>query len=165
MLAALLHRYRLRPQWTPSLRLSRGRHDPDSTVGSADEPAPLEPGPYAIAFFAASDLTPLGGDRGARRLGPRPAPPGDGPDLDPHLRRIELSTVAMVAPDPCEESFVPVGPEVADLMTSLAAQQTVEPARPRPARIDGHVGQVLQVHVPLDVDVDGLRQTAPWSRG
>ena len=90
--------------------------------------------------------------------------PATGPDLDPHLRRIELSTVAMVAPDPCEESFVPVGPEVADLMTSLAAQQTVEPARPRPVRIDGHVGQVLQVHVPLDVDVAGCDNGSlvPW---
>jgi hypothetical protein len=78
-----------------------------------------------------------------------------GSDLDPHLRRIEASVVAMVAPHPCEDSFVPVGPEVADLMTSLAAHRTVEPARPRPVTLDGHDGQVLEVRVPDDVDVAG----------
>ena len=84
---------------------------------------------------------------------------------DPHLRRIELSTVAMVAPDPCEESFAPVGPEVADLMTSLAAQETAKPEQPRRVTIDGHDGLALEVRVPLDVEVaacDHDGTLVPW---
>ena len=60
--------------------------------------------------------------------------------------------MAMGAPDPCEDSFAPAGPEVADL-TALAAQQTVEPARPRPVTLGGHDGQVLEVRVPVELDV------------
>ncbi|MET0739606.1 MAG: hypothetical protein ABW035_15125 [Acidimicrobiales bacterium] len=136
----------------------------DPEVGSAAEPAPLEPDAYAIGFLGASDDAPWAEIEVPAGWGHDRLHPATGPDLDPHLRRIELSGVAMVAPDPCEQSFVPVGPEVADLMTSLAAQQTVEPARPRSVRIDGHVGQVLQVHVPLDVDVAGCDDGSlvPW---
>ena len=137
----------------------------DSELGSPDEPAPLKAATYAIGFLGASDDAPWAEIEVPAGWGHDRLHPATGPDLDPHLRRIELSTVAMVAPDPCEDSFAPVGPEVADLMTSLAAQQTVEPARPRPVRIDGHDGQVLEVHVPVDVDVAGCDHDGPWSRG
>ena len=137
----------------------------DSELGSPDEPAPLKAATYAIGFLGASDDAPWAEIEVPAGWGHDRLHPATGPDLDPHLRRIELSGVAMVAPDPCEESFAPVGPEVADLMNSLAAQRTVEPARPRPARIDGHDGQVLEVHVPVDVDVAGCDHDGslvPW---
>ena len=71
----------------------------------------------------------------------------------------------MVAPDPCEDSFATVGPEVADLMTSLAAQRTVTPGRPCPVSLDGHDGQALEVRVPVDLDVTGCGHggtLVPW---
>lgn len=137
----------------------------DSELGSPDEPAPLKAATYAIGFLGASDDAPWAEIEVPAGWGHDRLHPATGPDLDPHLRRIELSGVAMVAADPCEDSFAPVGPDVADLMNSLAAQQTVEPARPRPVRIDGHDGQVLEVHVPVDVDVAGCDHDGslvPW---
>jgi len=138
---------------------------PDATDGSEDGPAPLEPGPYALAFFAATDDAPRAEIEVPAGWGLDGIALLTGPDLDPHLRRIEATVVAAVAPGPCEDSFAPVGPEVADLMTSLAAQQTVEPAPPRPVSLDGHDGQALDVRVPLDIDVSGCGNggtLVPW---
>ena len=144
---------------------STSARTPDATEGSEDGPTPLEPGPHALAFFAATDDAPRAEMQVPAGWGLDRIALVTGPDLDPHLRRIELSTVAMVAPDPCEDSFAPVGPEVADLMTSLAAQRTVDPARPRPVSLDGHDGQVLEVRVPVDLDVTGCGHggtLVPW---
>ena len=144
---------------------STSARTPDATHGSEDGPTPLEPGPHAMAFFAATDDAPHAELQVPAGWGLDRIVLVTGQDLDPHLRRIELSTVATVAPDPCEASSAPVGPEVADLMASLAAQQTVEPARPRPVSLDGHDGQVLEVRVPLDVDVTGCDHggtLVPW---
>ena len=73
----------------------------DSELGSPDEPAPLEPATYAIGFLGASDDAPWAAIEVPAGWGHDRLHPATGPDLDPHLRRIELSTVAMVAPDPC----------------------------------------------------------------
>ena len=139
---------------------------PDPTEGSQEGLAPLEPGPHALAFFAAADDAPWAEIQVPAGWGLDRIHFATGPDLDPHLRRIELSTVAMVAPDPCEESFVPVGPEVADLMTSLAAQESLQPGRPRPVTLDGHDGRALEVRVPVDLDVTGCGHggtLVPWT--
>ena len=127
----------------------------DSELGSPDEPAPLDPGRYVVPFLGASDSAPWVEIEVPEGWGHDRIQLATGPDLDPHLRRIEASTVMMVAPDPCRDSFAAVGPEVADLMTALAAQRTVRPSRPRPVTLDGHGGQVLEVRVPLDLDVAG----------
>jgi hypothetical protein len=125
----------------------------DSELGSPDEPAPLDPGRYLIPFIGASDDAPWAEIAVPDGWGHDRLHPATGPDLDPHLRRIELFTVTSVAADPCRSSADPVGPEVADLMTALAAQRTVRPEPPRPVAIDGYDGSLIQVRVPVEVDV------------
>ena len=114
----------------------------DADEGSPDEPAPIAAATYAIGFLGASDTAlwaeieiPDGWSHDRLH-------PATGPDLDPHLRRIELFAVASVAPDPCRPALSTVGPGVSDLMEAIAAQQTVRPGLPRPATIDGYSGQV-----------------------
>ena len=126
----------------------------DADEGSPDEPAPIAAATYAIGFLGASDTAlwaeieiPDGWSHDRLH-------PATGPDLDPHLRRIELFAVASVAPDPCRPALSTVGPGVSDLMEAIAAQQTVRPGLPRPATIDGYSGQVVQVRVPMGVDLE-----------
>ena len=123
----------------------------DSELGSPDEPAPLKAATYAIGFLGASDDAPWAEIEVPAGWGHDRLHPATGPDLDPHLRRIELSAVAMVAADPCEDSFAPVGPDVADLMNSLAAQRPSGRPGPVPSPIDGHAGQVLEVQRACEV--------------
>jgi hypothetical protein len=125
----------------------------DSEEGSPDDPAPLEAATYAIGFLGASDAAPWAEIEVPEGWSHDRLHPATGPDLDPHLRRIELFTVTSVAADPCRSSADPVGPEVADLMTALAAQRTVRPEPPRPVAIDGYDGSLIQVRVPVEVDV------------
>jgi hypothetical protein len=125
----------------------------DAQLGSSDEPAPLEPATYAIEFLGASDDAPWAAIEVPTGWGHDRLYPATGPDLDPHLRRIELSTVASVAPDPCRTLRTPVGPGVSTLMDAIATQSTVRPGPPRPVTIDGYSGQVVQVRVPGQVDL------------
>ncbi len=125
--------------------------------GLPGRPAPLEAATYAIGFLGASDAAPWAEIEVPDGWSHDRLHPATGPDLDPHLRRIELLTVAIVAPDPCRTSASPSGPGVADLMAALAAQRTVRPGRPRPVTIDGYAGQLVQVRVPVDVDLAALR--------
>ena len=125
----------------------------DSSVGSPEEPAPLAAGRYAIPFIGASDDAPWAEIDVPEGWGHDRLHPATGPDLDPHLRRIELFTVSRVAADPCRSSTDPIGPGVDDLMTALAAQRTVRPEQPRPVSIGGRDGQQMHVRVPLDLDV------------
>jgi hypothetical protein len=76
-----------------------------------------------------------------------------GPDLDPHLRRIELFAVDGVAPDPCAAVIEPVKAEVTAIVTALTTQRTVQPSSARPTSIDGYSGQLVQTQVPLSLDV------------
>lgn len=130
----------------------------DSSRGSPEDPAAIPAGSYALPFLGAPEDAPwaqidvpAGWSQDRRQ-------PATGADLDPHLRRIELFSVALVAPDPCQGAVRdPAGPSVAELMEAIGAQATVVPGRPRPVSIDGYSGQVLQVRVPVDVD---LRQCA-----
>ena len=144
---------------------STSARTPAATDGSEGGPAPLDAGPHALAFFAATDDAPWAEIEVPAGWGLDRIAFVTGRDADPHLRRIEATVVAMVAPDPCEDSFATVGPEVADLMTSLAAQRTVTPGRPRPVSLDGHDGQALEVRVPVDLDVTGRGHggtLVPW---
>jgi hypothetical protein len=125
----------------------------DSSVGSPEEPAPLAAGRYTIPFIGASDDAPWAEIDVPDGWGHDRLHPATGPDLDPHLRRIELFTVARVAADPCRSSTDPIGPGVDDLMTALATQRTVRPEQPRPVSIGGYDGQQMHVRVPLDLDV------------
>jgi hypothetical protein len=125
----------------------------DSELGSPDEPAPLKAATYAIGFIGATDDAPWAAIEVPAGWGHDRLHPATGPDLDPHLRRIELFTVSWVAPDPCRGAIDDVGPEVADLMKALAAQRTVRPGNPRPATVGGYAGQVLRVQVPRGVDL------------
>ncbi len=81
----------------------------DSELGSPDEPAPLKAATYAIGFLGASDDAPWAEIEVPAGWGHDRLHPATGPDLDPHLRRIELFTVAWVAPDPCRSSTDPSG--------------------------------------------------------
>jgi len=125
----------------------------DSSVGSPDEPAPLAAGRYIIPFIGASDDAPWAEIDVPEGWGHDRLHPATGPDLDPHLRRIELFTVSRVAADPCRSSTDPIGPGVDDLMRALATQRTARSEPPRPVRIGGHDGQQMHVRVPLDLDV------------
>ena len=125
----------------------------DSSMGSADEPAPLAAGSYTIPFIGASDDAPWAEIDVPEGWGHDRLHPATGPDLDPHLRRIELFTVSRVAADPCRSSTDRIGPGVDDLMTALATQRTVRPEQPRAVSIGGHDGQQIHVRVPLDLDV------------
>ena len=51
-----------------------------------------------------------------------------GPDLDPHLRRVELLAVNWVAPDPCDVVMQPVKGRVTDIVAALTNQRTVQPS-------------------------------------
>ena len=140
----------------------------DSELGSPDEPAPLEAAAYAIPFLGASDGAPWAEIEVPAGWGHDRLHPATGPDLDPHLRRIELSTVAYVAPDPCRSARAPVGPGVSALMDAIATQTTVRPGLPGPVTIDGYSGQVVQVRVPSQVDLtrcDGGRLVPFWLNG
>jgi hypothetical protein len=140
----------------------------DSTLGSPDEPAPLEAATYAIPFLGASDGAPWAEIEVPAGWGHDRLNPATGPDLDPHLRRVELSTVAYVAPDPCRSARAPVGPGVSALMDAIATQTTVRPGPPGAVTIDGYSGQVVQVRVPSQVDLtrcDGGRLVPFWLNG
>ena len=124
----------------------------DSGEGSPSDPAPLDPGSYAIPFIGAPDDAPWATIQVPDGWSHDRLHPVIGLDLDPHLRRIELFTAGSVAPEPCQAAPRPIGPAVNDLITALADQGTVRPGRPRPVTIDGYSGQLLQTRVPLDLD-------------
>jgi hypothetical protein len=76
------------------------------------------------------------------------------PDSDAHLQRVELLAVDRVAADPCDGNMYEVRPRVADIMSALIRQQTVQPSAARPVSIDGYSGQLLRFRVPWGLDVE-----------
>jgi hypothetical protein len=143
---------------------SRGTVDPaapvdevrvlDSGRGSADDPAPLEPGRYAIPFLPPADNTPWGEVEVPAGWGQDRFLLATGPDLDPHLRRIELFKVSAVSPDPCNGSMEPLEGGVTAIVKALTKQDAVRPGEPRPVSIDGYAGQLVRFHVPVGYDIE-----------
>ena len=70
----------------------------DSELGSPDEPAPLEAATYAIPFLGASDGALWAEIEVPAGWGHDRLHPATGPDLDPHLRRIECPPSPMWPP-------------------------------------------------------------------
>jgi hypothetical protein len=140
---------------------SRGSLDPvapqqeggvlDSERGTADDPAPLEPGRYTIPFIGAPDAAPWGEVDVPAGWGQDRLLLATGANLDPHLRRIELLAVDRVAPDPCTGVMQPVDPTVKDLVTALERQRAVQSDPARPVTVDGHPGRMIEFEVPLDL--------------
>jgi hypothetical protein len=126
----------------------------NSGRGSPEDPAPLDPGRYAIPFLGAADDAPQGQVQVPAGWAQDRLHLATGPDLDPHLRRIELSTAGSVARDPCEGVMVPVDARVSDIVVALTAQRTVRPSAAQRVSIDGHVGQRVRFRVPLGLDVE-----------
>jgi len=126
----------------------------DSERGSADDPAPLETGRYAIPFIGAADNTPWGEVEVPAGWGQDRLLLATGPDLDPHLRRIELFKVTAVSTDPCNGGMVSVEGGVTATVKALTKQDTVRPSEPRPVSIDGYAGQLVRFHVPLGFDIE-----------
>jgi len=144
---------------------SRGTVDPvapldevqvlDSERGSADDPAPLETGRYAIPFIGAADNTPWGEVEVPAGWGQDRLLLATGPDLDPHLRRIELLKVTGVSTDPCNNGFMEsVEGGVTATVKALTKQDTVRPSEPRPVSIDGYAGQLVRFHVPVGYEIE-----------
>ena len=143
---------------------SRGSVDPaapvdevrvlDSQRGSPDDPAALEAGRYAIPFIGAADHTPWGEVEVPAGWGQDRLLLATGPDLDPHLRRIELLKVTKVSTDPCNGSMVPVEGGVPAIVKALTKQDTVRPSEPRPVSIDGYAGQLVRFQVPAGLDIE-----------
>jgi hypothetical protein len=125
-----------------------------SDRGSADDPAPLEPGRYAIPFIGAADNAPWGEIKVPAGWGQDRLLLATGPDLDPHLRRVELLVVDRVASNPCGGLMRPVQPEVAEIVVALTNQRTVRPSGARPVSIDGYSGQRVRFQVPSGPRVD-----------
>lgn len=77
-----------------------------------------------------------------------------GPDLDPHLRRVELLTVDRVSPDPCHGHMRPVKGEVDDIVEAFTEQRRVRPSAARPVSIGGYSGQLVRFRVPFVLDAE-----------
>ena len=129
----------------------------DSDRGSAGEPAPLDPGRYAIPFIGAADDAPWAEVEVPAGWGQDRLLLATGPDLDPHLRRVELLAVDRVAPDPCEGLLQPVRATVPAIVTALTEQRGVHASAARPASIDGYTGQLVQFRVPSGLAVEECR--------
>ena len=124
----------------------------DQGLGSADEPAPLRPGRYAIPFIGAAENAPWGLVEVPDGWGQDRLLLATGPDLDPHLRRVELFAINQVASDPCASSLQPVEENVTDIAGALTEQHTMRPSGARPVSIDGHAGQLVRFRVPAGLD-------------
>jgi hypothetical protein len=131
----------------------------DSGRGSAADPAPLEPGRYAIPFIGAADNAPWGKVEVPAGWGQDRLLLATGPDVDPHLRRVELLTVDRVAPDPCTGLMRPVKGQVDDIVKALIEQRRVRPSAARPVSIGGYAGQQVQFRVPFGLDAETCGQT------
>ena len=126
----------------------------DAGRGSAIDLAPLQAGRYAIPFIGAPDNAPWGLVEVPDGWGQDRLLLATGPDLDPHLRRVELLAINQVAADPCAGSLRAVGEDVADIAAALTDQRTVRPSGARPVTIDGHPGQLIRFRVPAGLDVE-----------
>jgi hypothetical protein len=126
----------------------------DSGRGSPENPEPLDPGRYAIPFIGAAEDAPWGEIEVPAGWGQDRLLLATSPDLDPHLRRVELLTMDRVAPDPCSGVMESVEAEVTDIVGALTEQRTVRPSRARPVSIDGHTGQLVRFRVPPGMDVE-----------
>jgi hypothetical protein len=126
----------------------------DSGRGSAEEPAPLDPGHYAIPFLGAADDAPWGEVELPAGWGQDRLLLATGPDLDPHLRRVELLAVGTVAPDPCQGVLQPVRARVPAIVAALTEQRTVRASDARSVAVDGYSGQLVQFRVPSGLAVE-----------
>lgn len=126
----------------------------DADRGSAERPASLQPGRYAIPFLGASDGAPVGEVQVPAGWGQDRLLLATGPDMDPHLRRIELLAVDRVATDPCAGVLAPLDGGAAEVTAALSRQNVVRPGAPRSATVDGLSGQVVEFRVPLGLDVE-----------
>jgi hypothetical protein len=122
--------------------------------GSPEDPVPLEPGRYAIPFFGAPDDAPWGQVEVPAGWGQDRLHLATGPDLDPHLRRVELLAVDRVASDPCEGVMQSVEGGATDIVEALTEQRTVPPSAERPVSIEGYSGQLARFRVPSGLDVE-----------
>ncbi len=142
---------------------SRGSVDPVAPVdevrvldvarGTAADPAPLEPGGYVIPFIWAAGNTPWGEVDVPAGWAQDRLHLATGPDLDPHVRRIELLKVTAVATDPCNGIRVPVE-GVAATVNALTKQETVRPSEPRLVSIDGYEAQLVRFRVPAGLGIE-----------
>jgi hypothetical protein len=141
----------------------------DSGRGTADDPAPLDPGDYAIPFIGAPDDAPWAEVEVPAGWGQDRLLLATGPDRDPHLRRIEMLAVDRVAADPCQGVMEPLEDNVPDIVAALSEQATVQPSRPRPVTLDGHSGQLMRFSVPAGREVEecsqGTGQLRPFGLG
>ena len=138
----------------------------DSERGSAALPAPLQEGRYAIPFIGAAEDAPWGEVEVPAGWGQDRLMLATGPDLDPHLRRVELVAVDRVPPDPCGGAMDPVAPSVQAIVSALSDQRTVQPSAVQSTSIGGYSGRLLKFRVPSGLDVEkcwngagGLRAT------
>jgi len=79
-----------------------------------------------------------------------------GPDLDPHMRRVELLAVDWVATDPCLGGSHDAT-TVAEIVRALTAQRTVEPSSAQPVSLGGYPGQLVEFHAPRSLDLTTCR--------
>jgi hypothetical protein len=138
---------------SPSARPTEEVRVLDAERGSSDDPAPLAAGAYAIPFIGATDTTPWARVQVPPGWGQDRLLLATGPDLDPHLRRVELFAMTSVAPDPCAGTMTPVKTTVSDIVTALTTQRTVRPSSASPVSIDGYSGQLVQTTVPPTLDL------------
>lgn len=125
----------------------------DAGRGTPGNPAPLDPGRYAIPFIGAADDAPWAEVQVPAGWGQDRLLLATGPDLDPHLRRVELLAVDKVAADPCQGTMRPVDGKVSDIVAALTEQRTLRPSGARPVSIAGHSGQLMRFRVPEGLDV------------
>jgi hypothetical protein len=126
----------------------------DSERGSADAPAPLDPGRYVVPFIGAPNSAPWGQVEVPAGWAQDRLTLATGPDLDPHLRRLELLVVDRVAPDPCAGTLRAVDDDVDSIVAALSEQTVVRPSETEQVAIGGVAGQVIQFGVPEDLDVE-----------
>jgi hypothetical protein len=129
----------------------------DSDLGTADDPAPIEPGPYVIPFLGVPGDPPWGEVEVPAGWSQDQLTLATGTDQDPHLRRLELLGVNRVAQDPCQEALAPVSEDVDSIVAALVEQNVVRPTEAQPVTIDGYPGQVVGFQVPADLDLDNCR--------
>lgn len=129
----------------------------DDGEGSAEDPAPLAAGRWAIPFIGASDDAPWAEIEVPEGWEHDRLHPVVGTDLDPNLRAIALLTIGRVNPNPCIAYGTQIGPTVADAVSALRSQEVVRSGRPRPVAIDGFTGQVVRFEVPTSEDLNCRR--------
>jgi len=138
----------------------------DSGRGTPGQPVPLAAGTYAIPFIGAPDDAPWGRVEVPQGWGQDRLTLATRPDLDPHMRRVELLGVEWVAADPCLGGSHQAK-TVTEVVTALTAHRTLGPSSARPVSVGGYHGQLVQFHVPqaLDVTTCSNQSLTPFGQG